>query len=82
MKFACGDKVKDRITGYTGIVVATTTWINGCHRYVIQAQELKDGKPVDSHTFDEQELQLVQANALNLQQKPAEPVSKTGGPTP
>jgi hypothetical protein len=42
-----GDKVKDRVTGLTGIVIARTDWLNGCIRMTVQPQELKDGKPVD-----------------------------------
>ncbi len=51
-----GDKVRDSITGYSGIVVAITEWLYGCRRIGVQAQELKDGKPVEECWFDEQRL--------------------------
>lgn len=54
-----GDKVKDTITGYKGIVVAFTTWLNKCRRLTVQSEELKDGKPIDAHVFDIEQLELV-----------------------
>lgn len=54
-----GAKARDTITGFTGVVVARTQWINGCVRLTLQATELKDGKPLDLLTFDEPQLALV-----------------------
>jgi hypothetical protein len=71
-----GDKVKDRVTGLTGIVVAYTTWINGCIRLTIQPQEIKDGEPVKTSTFDIEELSIVEAGAV----QPKKP--NTNGPMP
>ena len=56
MGIALGDKVKDRITGYTGIVVARTDWLYGCTRFSVQSSELKDGKPIEAEWFDEKAL--------------------------
>jgi hypothetical protein len=73
-----GDKVKDRVTGLTGIVIARTDWLNGCIRMTVQPQELKDGKPVDSSCFDIEELVLLKAGAVSP--KPEE--KRTNGPMP
>lgn len=59
MKIENGQEVRDTITGFTGIVVATTEWLNGCRRITVQSPELKDGRPVDTVTFDEPQLKLV-----------------------
>jgi hypothetical protein len=59
-----GDKVRDRVTGYTGIVVARTEWLYGCVRYVVQSQELHDGRPIDNVQFDEECLKVLKADAL------------------
>ncbi len=69
-----GDTARDSITKYTGIVVAVTNWLNGCRRITIQSQALKDGVPVDNHTFDVQQVELIQS---------AEPAhhSAVGGPS-
>lgn len=54
-----GCKCRDTISGFTGICIAITTWLNGCVRITIAPQELKDGKPVESHTFDVQQVEVV-----------------------
>jgi hypothetical protein len=78
-KYSNGDEVKDSITGFKGIVVAQTKWLNGCVRYLIQPQNLKDGKTVEAESVDEGQLIMVKA---------AKPVKKTkgeedpGGPFP
>lgn len=58
---ALGDIAKDTISGFQGVVVATTDWLNGCKRITIQPMELKDGKPIDSFTFDVEQIQVVEA---------------------
>jgi len=79
-----GDKVKDKITGYTGIVVGITSWQNGCRTVGIKSLKLKDGIPQDSHWLDENQLEVVQQKARVI--KPIsykvedQKIMKTGGP--
>jgi hypothetical protein len=76
-KIELGTKVKDRVTGYAGIVIGRTEWLYGCRRYTVQTQEMKDGKPVDSMGFDEDALEVLDAESLHIKaHKPA----NTGGP--
>ena len=60
-KIENGQEVRDTITGFSGIVVATTEWLNGCRRVTVQSPELKDGRPVDTVTFDGPQLELMRA---------------------
>ena len=55
-----GDTVKDTISGFSGVVVARTEWLNGCIRICVQPKALHDGKPIDNHTFDLEQLELVE----------------------
>ncbi len=75
-KVNLGDKVKDKITGYQGTVIAKTEWMNGCHRVIVQAEGLKeDGNAKDSHHCDVQQIELLEESEL--------PKSKAaGGPRP
>lgn len=75
-KFQNGDEVKDSVTGLKGIIVVTSVWLNGCIRYSVQPQELKDGKPVEASSFDENELILVKSSKI----KDSNPEKKFGGP--
>lgn len=73
-----GDKVKDKITKFTGIAIGEIRWLYGCKRWVVQPEVDKDGKHPQNHIFDEQALEIVEKAVA----KPAEPETKppTGGP--
>lgn len=82
-KFNNGDVVRDMVSGYEGMVIGTTLWLNGCYRYVVQARSLdsKTGKPIEDVGFDEHQLELVTARAFQKDAK-KETTHKTGGPWP
>ena len=65
-KFNNGDEVKDRTTGFIGIIRARGDYLTGCNRYGVQSIKLKDNKPADWVWFDEAELILIQAKKINL----------------
>ena len=70
-----GDKVKDPITGFTGTVVARTTWLQGCARINIQPFGTdKDGKIFECQSFDEPQLVVIKAKTRK------EPKNDKGGP--
>lgn len=75
-KMKLGDKVKDSVTGFTGIVTARTTFLHGCVRCGVQSDKLKDGKPVDAVWIDEPQLSLVKAAVVK------EGKHDDGGPCP
>ena len=58
-----GDKVKDCVSGFEGIVIAKTDWLYGCVRFGVEAQELRDGKLIEAQWFDEPRLVLVATQA-------------------
>jgi len=69
-----GDKVRDVVTGLTGIAVGRTQYLQGCARIAVQPQELKDGKPVEASWFDEPQLEVVEVGAIKPKGE------KPGGP--
>jgi hypothetical protein len=74
-KIMLGDRVKDVVTGFAGIVIAETVWLNGCVRYAVQSDKLKDGVPTESVWIDKQQLKIV-GKKVEL------PLQDTGGPCP
>jgi hypothetical protein len=75
-----GDRVKDKVTGLTGIVVGRTDWLHQCRQFTVQAERLQDGKPV-IHWFDEGGLVVVQAGVHKLTGPTDVPEGQTtGGP--
>lgn len=74
MSVQLGDKVKDRISGFTGIVTADYKYLNGCHRYQVDPDHLdKDEKVIEGKVFDGEQLVVVQAGVVA-------PMTPTGGP--
>lgn len=56
MKF--GDVVKDRISGFSGVLTARTEYDNGCIKWSVTPQKLdKDSKPAETQWFDQQYLE-------------------------
>lgn len=55
-KFGLGEKVKDIITGYVGLVTSRTEYLTGCIHCGVQSETLKDGKPIDPEWFDQTRL--------------------------
>lgn len=81
-----GDRVKDPVTGYSGIAHAITVWLNGCIRVAVQPEKLdKDGKPKDDRYFDQGALVVLKKAVhspltLTVAQPPVETRRSNGGP--
>lgn len=63
-KFNRGDRVKDKVTGFQGVIVSRADHISGCDTYGVQPEKLKDGVPQDTRWFDEPRLVLVKAEVV------------------
>ncbi|NOZ67988.1 MAG: hypothetical protein GXP46_01765 [Deferribacteres bacterium] len=61
-----GDKVKDIVTGFEGVVTCRCEYLNGCVRVEVQLDKLKDGKPIGSLWIDTQQLIVVKAGKVNI----------------
>lgn len=81
-----GDRVKDPITGFSGIAKSITYWLHGCIRVGVQPEKLIDGKPGDDQHFDQSQLVLVKRAAhtpVMMQVVPApEPQNRRGNGGP
>lgn len=69
-------KVKDTITGFTGMVTARCEYLNGCIQYRVSPTIDKDGKMQEDYWIDSEQLEVIK--------EPKEPKVKkekiTGGP--
>lgn len=59
-----GDKVKDRVTGYEGIVIGVTHWLNGCIRIGIQGVGKMDELPKDAFWADSNQVEVLEAGVI------------------
>lgn len=73
-----GDEVRDRMTGFSGIVVGIHTWLYGCRRVSVQPKKLHEGKIVDPQVFDEPQVEVMKKQNF-LKTAPA-PAGDPGGP--
>ena len=65
--FKNGAVVESEITGFKGVIVASSAHLNGCDRYFVQPRVDKKGKTPDGLWHDEGE--LVEVSAPVLQRK-------------
>lgn len=70
-----GDEVKDKITGFKGVVVAIHTFMYGCTRISIQPP-MQKGKLEDAKSFDEPQLIIVKKTKVRSKASDRTP----GGP--
>lgn len=66
-RISLGDRVRDSISGFIGICVARTEWLNGCVRVVVQPEKCdpNTGKPHDDQVFDECQVELVEPGVFS-----------------
>ena len=70
-----GDEVKDKVSGFKGVVVSEHNYLNGCQRLSVQPKVTKEGKLPNSQTFDEPQLELIKKKKI------AQGSRFAGGPT-
>lgn len=75
-KFDCGDEVKCKVTGFSGIVIARMEWLNGCLQYCIKPKmKMKKDESIkmpDGEYIDEKQLKLLKSKKINLKNIPTE----------
>ncbi len=69
-----GMTVKDKITGFQGLVTGLCQYISGCNQVLIVPKLDKQGQPAESHWFDEQRCVRVGRTMMTLEN------DKTPGP--
>ena len=67
-----GDKVTDKVTGFTGLVTARVKYLNGCVQFCVQPCTGEDGKIPEYHYVDEDQLSVVKKADCILPQKVTE----------
>jgi len=75
-----GDFARDRLTGFEGVVIGVTQWLNACRHIGIKPEGLdKDGKPRETQWFDEPQ---VEVKAREYFKPDPVDADATGGPVP
>ena len=61
--FSYGDKVRDKISGFTGTITGYAAYITGCQQVLIQPVVESESKKAESCWMDEGRLELVTPTA-------------------
>jgi len=69
-----GDTVIDTVSGFKGVSIISSTYLQGCNRIGFQPKIKKDGSLPDIRHFDEPQLKVL------TEKKVARELKKTGGP--
>jgi hypothetical protein len=73
-----GDRVQDKINGFTGIAIGRAEYLFGCIQVLVAPEGLdKDGKPPDGHWLDEDRVKVVEPDAMV---RPDSADERAGGP--
>ena len=54
-----GKKAKDKITGFSGIIIGKINYLMGCDQYGLTPPIGKDGRTVDTQWFDEGRIEII-----------------------
>ena len=68
-----GDKVKCKYTGFVGIAVAKTEYINGCVQYSVVPRADRNNKLHEEVGIDEESLIIIKKNNNNKKKDEEEP---------
>ena len=79
-----GQKVRDKITGFEGIITAKAEYLNGCIQFCVRPRVDKEGKSQDGEYFDVEQLEPLE-ESINTVTSPSgggirnEPKTKYSG---
>lgn len=59
-----GDRVKDRVSGFTGVVTSLHRYLQGCDRMTVQPPTGGDGKLLEASSFDAPDLEVIDAQLV------------------
>lgn len=51
-----GEKVRDKVSGWTGTTVSKVEWLNGCIQFGVQGKLTKGIKEITTYNIDEVQL--------------------------
>ena len=72
-----GDKVKDQISGFTGICTGRAEYLFGCVQVLVAPTVAKDDKPAESMWFDEDRMVVMKVSVIK---RPPSAEVRSGGP--
>lgn len=82
MEIVLGSKVRDTVTGFTGIATSSHKYLNGCVRISVSPPVDKDGKMQEPQVFDVQQLEVLEGPVAVTHAEAPAAVARPGGDRP
>ena len=64
-----GSKVRDKVSGFIGVAIARTEYLNGCIQYSVQPKVGKDNKVPEEIGVDAGSLEVIQLKKVKTKKK-------------
>lgn len=64
-----GDKVRDMLTDFTGVVLGRSEHITGCNQVFVLPSSEKQNEIKDGHWFDIERIELIEAGAIKVSER-------------
>lgn len=64
-KFTNGDSVREKITGFSGIITGTCFYLTGCNQYLITAKPKDEFSEPIALWYDEGRIELLEKNYVS-----------------
>ena len=61
-----GDKVKEKITGFSGVITGSCSYLTGCDQYLVTAKQTDITKDPLARWYDEQRLELQKEQVVKI----------------
>lgn len=66
MNVKLGHTVRDRLTGFSGVVTGLCAYITGCNQALVTPRVVEGGKYPEPHWFDEQRLEVCKVDVFTI----------------
>lgn len=67
--FQFGQEVKDKITGFKGIVTGKCSYITGCEQYLVQPKSKVSDKKPEAIWFDIDRLEVIGKKIIKIKEE-------------
>jgi hypothetical protein len=58
-KFSNGDEVKEKVTGFSGVITGIAFYLTGCNQYLVTARQKDEFSEAATHWYDEGRLEFI-----------------------
>jgi heat shock protein HspQ len=72
-KYEQGDVLRDKVSGFTGVVMVRAEYSTGCHHYALCPQELHNGTLQEWQWLDQSRLELKATAVVQFKVDSAKP---------